>query len=98
MYENILKDALNKLVEDFNSYSELVALNYANGENKGKDWNWHNDGVLQWNRGSLNKTEEYLKSLAEAMGVSLCWDCSEHDFGHDDWKQKLTYKTVKIAD
>lgn len=41
-----MKATLEKLVKDFNDYSELVALNYAK-KKEGKC----DEGTLQWNRG-----------------------------------------------
>ena len=83
---------VKRLVEDFNNYSELVALNYAHQKEGRCD-----DGTLQWNRGQLSKIEEYLDELAPQAGVKLEWECKEHTFGHDDWKRELTYRTVRIA-
>ena len=53
---------LEKLMADYNDYSELVALNY---EKKVEE------GTLQWNRGSLNKTKEHLEEFAGLMKVKL---------------------------
>ncbi len=83
---------LEKLVEDFNNYSELVALNYAKLKEGKCD-----EGALEWNRGSLNKIEEYMEEFAATLNVKLEYECKEHTFGFDDWKRKLEYRTVKIA-
>jgi len=85
------REMIGKLVEEFNGYSELVALNYAQIKEGKCD-----DGTLQWNRGSLNKIEEHLRMFAEMCGVKLYWDCREHIFGFDDWQRVLTYRTVRV--
>lgn len=85
------KELITKLIEDFNSYSELVALNYAK-KKEGKC----DESLLQWNRGSLNKIEEYLNTVAEMCGIKLRFECREHEFGFDDWKRTLEYRTVKV--
>lgn len=88
-----MNEMILKLVADFNTYSELVALNYSK-QKEGKC----DEGTLQWNRGHLYCIEEYLKAMAEEMGVSLDWECGEHTFGYDDWKRQLTYRTVRIKE
>ena len=88
-----MKDFIMKLVEDFNAYSELVALNRAKITEGTGDIE-----TLEWNRGSLNKIEEYLELLAEDNeGISLRWECKEHIFGFDDWERKLEYRTVEVV-
>lgn len=83
---------LNRLVKDFNEYSKLVALNYAQiKEDKTID-----EGVIQWNRGNLNRIDEYLEELADLAGVKLVRECGVHSFGYDDWKRELEYVTVHI--
>ena len=87
-----MKNILMRLVKDFNEYSELVALNYAKIKEVECD-----DSILQWNRGNKNRIEEYLKELADSLGVNLIWECKEHEFGYDDWKRTLEYRTVSIS-
>lgn len=87
-----MKAMLEKLVKDFNDYSELVALNYAK-KKEGKC----DEGTLQWNRGNMNRIEEYMKGLADVMGVKLEYECGVHSFGFDDWKRNLEYRTVRIV-
>lgn len=88
-----MKDFIMKLVKDFNEYSELVALNYSKMKEGKCD-----ESTLQWNRGNLNRIEDYLKQLAESTeGVNLKWECKEHTFGFDDWKRQLEYKTVRVV-
>lgn len=83
---------VNRLVKDFNEYSELVALNYSKKKEGECD-----ETTLQWNRGNLNRIEEYLIELAKSLGVNLNWECKEHTFGFDDWKRQLEYRTVSIS-
>lgn len=83
------KEMLKKLIEDFNSYSELVALNYSQMKEGNCD-----EGTVQWNRGHLYCVEEYLTSMAEMMGIELVWERREHTFAFDDWKRQLEYRTV----
>lgn len=87
-----MKNILMRLVKDFNDYSELVALNYSKLKEGKCD-----ETTLQWNRGNLNRIEEYLKNAADSTGVTLNWECKEHTFGYDDWKRVLTYRTVEIS-
>lgn len=87
-----MKLMLEKLVDDYNNYSELVALNYAK-KKEGK----FDEGTLQWNRGSKNRIEEYMLELADVMGVELEYKCGVHSFGFDDWKRNLEYRTVHIV-
>lgn len=86
-----MKNILVRLVKDFNEYAELVALNYS----KIKEGKCDNS-TLQWNRGHLAQTENYLKELADSLGITLNWECKEHNFGYDDWKRVLEYRTVAI--
>lgn len=87
-----MQNILMRLVKDFNEYSELVALNYAKIKEGECD-----DSTLQWNRGNKNRIEEYLRELADSLGVNLIWECKEHEFGYDDWKRTLEYRTVSIS-
>lgn len=88
----MMKKILMRLVKDFNEYSELVALNYSKKKEGACD-----ESTLQWNRGNLYQIEEYLKEAADNVGVTLDWECKEHEFGFDDWKRVLEYRTVKIS-
>ena len=90
MNELLITGLITKLANDFNRYSELVALNYEQ-QKEGKI----DEGTLQWNRGSLDKIEEHLSMIAEAAGVPLYWTFGAHDFGFDDWKRVLSYRTVE---
>lgn len=74
---------LEKLMADFNDYSELVALNY---QQKAEE------GILQWNRGHLYCVEEMLKEFAELNGVNLVFTCGTHPF----LETELEYRTVHI--
>lgn len=85
------KAIIKRLVEDYNSYAELVALNYAKVREGECD-----DGTLQWNRGTLSQIKAYLTELATALQVKLCWECGDHPFGYDDWKRSLNYRTVSV--
>lgn len=88
-----MKNFIMKLVKDFNDYSELVSLNYAQMKEGKCD-----EGTLQWNRGNLSRIEDYLKQLAESTdGVNLKWELKEHTFGFDDWKRQLEYRTVRVV-
>lgn len=88
-----MKNFIIKLVKDFNNYSELVALNYAKMKEGKCD-----DSMLQWNRGNLNRIEEYLNDLSKTVpGVNLKWECNEHTFGYDDWQRQLEYRTVRVV-
>ena len=88
-----LDPIIDRLIEDVNNYSELVALNYQQRrEGKFKD-----DTVVDWNRGNLNAMEDYLRELAETTGVKLVWECGVHTFGFDDWQRALEYVTVRRA-
>ena len=57
-----MNDLIMHLVNDYNTYSELVALNYAQLK-EGK----LEDSVLQWNRGHLSRIQDYLTQLAEVI-------------------------------
>lgn len=74
---------LEKLMSEFNDYSELVALNY---QQKAEE------GILQWNRGHLYCVEEMLKEFAELNGVNLVFTCGTHPF----LERELEYRTVHI--
>lgn len=74
---------LEKLMADFNDYSELVALNY---QQKAEE------GILQWNRGHLYCVEEMLKEFAELNGVNLLFTCGTHPF----LERELEYRTVHL--
>ncbi len=88
-----MKNFIMKLVNDFNEYSELVALNYAKMKEGKCD-----EETLQWNRGNLSRIEDYLKQLAYTTeGVTLKWECKEHTFGYDDWQRQLEYRAVRVS-
>ena len=74
---------LEKLMADFNDYSELVALNYQQKAG---------EGTLQWNRGHLYCVEEMLKEFAELNGVNLVFTCGTHPF----LEEELGYRTVNL--
>ena len=86
-----MKNIIERLVEDYNSYSELVALNWAHKKEGQCD-----EGTLQWNRGHLYCIEDYLKQMAAMLGVKLIWTCGVHSFGYDDCKRELEYRTVSV--
>lgn len=90
--KEMVAGVVNRLIKDFNNYSELVALNYSKMKEGECD-----DSILQWNRGHLCQIEEYLKEAASSLGVTLYWECKEHTFGYDDWKRQLEYRTVSIS-
>lgn len=87
-----MKELMLKLAHDFNDYSELVALNYAK-EREGK---LYDKTLIEWNRGYRQHIEDLLKEIAKQTGAKLIWECGEHEFGFDDWKRTLEYKTVQI--
>lgn len=88
-----MKGIVLRLVKDFNTYSELVALNYSKMKEGKCD-----ESTLQWNRGNLSRIEEYLMELTKNMdGVNLKWECKEHTFGYDDWQRQLEYRTVRVV-
>ena len=89
---DFMRELLESLIEEFNDYSELVALNYAQKRDGKCD-----EGTVQWNRGSLNKIEEHLEKVAELMGVRLEYKCESHVFGYGNWRRTLEYRTVKEA-
>lgn len=74
---------LEKLMSEFNGYSELVALNYYRG---------HDKETLEWNRGHLHCVEEMLKEFAELNGVNLVFTCGTHPF----LEEELEYRTVNL--
>lgn len=75
---------LNRLVKDYNSYSELVALNY---------YRKHEKGITEWNRGSLSIIREYLEDFAKSIGVELTFTCGTHPF----LNYELKYITVSYT-
>lgn len=74
---------LEKLMSEFNGYSELVALNY---------YREHDKETLEWNRGHLHYVEEMLKEFAELNGVNLVFTCGTHPF----LEEELEYRTVNL--
>ena len=90
--EMTMKDFIKKLVKDFNEYSILVAVGRAR-EKEGKS-----SEFLEWNRGSLNRIEDYLKQLIESTSeADLKWGVNECVFGTDDCERKLKYRTVRVV-
>ena len=88
-----MKKIIVRLVEDYNEYSKLVALNRAHIKEGTCD-----EETLQWNRGHLSCVRDYLDELSKVVpGVNLEWECGEHTFGQDDWKEQLVYKTVRAT-
>ena len=91
--EDSMKEFILKLAQDYNNYSELVALNYAHMK-KGTC----SESDVKWNEGHLNQIEKYLKYFeSNAKGVKLYWECEEHDFSFDDFQRQLIYRTVDVA-
>ena len=91
--EDSMKKFILKLVNDYNNYSELVALNYEKMK-EGKC----SESDVQWNRGHLYQIEDYLKYFeSNTKGVKLYWECGEYNFGFDDFQCQLKYKTVDVA-
>ena len=86
-----MEKMLFTLIQEFNNYSKLVALNYEQVK-KGKI----DRDTLQWNRGGLDKIEDHLKMVADTMGATLQFEIKEHTFGYDDWKRVLEYRTVWV--
>lgn len=82
---------LQKLVEDFNDYSELVALNREQKQEGSCD-----EGMFQWNRGHLNCIDKYLRTIAEDMSLELIWECNEHNFECQGQERQLKYRTVRL--
>lgn len=74
---------LEKLMGEFNGYSELVTVNY---------YREHDKEVLEWNRGSLNMVEDLLKEFAELNEVNLVFTCGTHPF----LEVELEYRTVNL--
>ena len=87
------RDFLDRLLEEYNSMSELVALCYA----KRRDGETVDEGTIQWNRGHLYAIEDHLQTLAALLGTRLDFTCGKHDFGTKDWKwhRELEYITVR---
>lgn len=72
---------LNRLINDFNSYSELVALNR---------YKKHEEGITEWNRGSLSIIRDYLTDFTKSRGIGLIFTCGTHPF----LDYELEYVTV----
>ena len=87
-----MKKMLERMIKDFNLYSGMVALSYE-WMKEGKC----DEGMLQWNKGSMNRIEEYMKELAEALDVKLEYEYVADVFGYDDWKRVLEYRMVRAA-
>lgn len=79
---------LEKLMADFNDYSELVALNYEQKKEKPE----FDEGILQWNRGHLYCVDELLKDFADSCRVKLVFTCGTHPF----LERELEYRTVHL--
>ncbi|PNH18653.1 hypothetical protein B6K86_08635 [Lachnospiraceae bacterium] len=80
---------LEQMVDDFNHYSRSVALSRADDKD---------EGTLQWNRGSLDRVEDYMEGLAHLMGVKLKYKFDVHVYGRGEkWEQELKYGTVEIV-
>lgn len=79
-----LRRIICSLTEDYNTYSELIALSRVNNANV---------GILEWNRGNLNRVETYLKKMAQICDVKLIWGIEEPHFFSDKFPV-LIYKTV----
>lgn len=80
---------LEKLMADFNDYSEPVALNYEQKKEKKLEFD---EGLLQWNRGHLYCVDELLKDFADSCGVKLVFTCGTHPF----LERELEYRTVHL--
>lgn len=78
------QEILNRLVEDYNSYSELVALNR---------YKKHERGLTEWNRGSLSIIRDYLRDFAKSCKVELIFIHEVHPF----LDYELEYTTVSYT-
>lgn len=58
-YEDLINELLRHLVNRYNDYSQLVAINYHKK---------HDEGTLQWNRGSKDVYKEEAEELAQKLG------------------------------
>lgn len=57
-----MRDLLGNMIEDYNTYSQLVAFNLRYGSD---------EGTLQWNKASMKYAEDYMERLAKILGVKL---------------------------
>ena len=90
--KKMMKKYLFKLIADYNTYSELVALCYEK-----KKEGTCTEETLQWNRGNFYRIKEYLDDLAADLGVKITYTFGPHTFGYDDWKRELEYVTADIS-
>lgn len=79
---------LDRLVGDYNHFSELVALNRKKMKEGQCD-----EGLLEWNRGTLNQIEHYLEDLVKEFGLELNYEYGSHEF----MDYELEYLTVKLV-
>lgn len=84
----MLNDVLDKLISDYNTYSELVALNRVQH---------HDPSITQWNSGRLDSTEAYMAELADILGVRLTYLFGDHGYVTPDGRKMLSFYKVKRA-
>lgn len=86
-----MKELITQLIEDYNTYSELIALNREHiKEGRGER------EILEWNRGQYNYISNLLSKLAADARIKLQYEYGPHPFGFDDWKRTLEYRTVRL--
>ena len=84
---------LEKMVDDFNKYSELVALRYIRREESK-----YAERLLQRSIGRRECIEEYMKGLADLMGVKLKYGHGFEVYGRgEEWEQEIKYRTVEVV-
>lgn len=88
---NNLTDLLLKTANEYNIYSQLVALCRAYKE-EGKC----TEEDLQWKRGYRSCCENQLKEVAAIAGATLIWECSENVVATCDQQRTLEYRTVRV--
>jgi len=88
-YEKMINDMLHHLVERFNSYGQLVAINRHNN---------HDEGILEWNRGNRCAYEEEAIDLARKLGRKVDYEMKEEKIMKDTPNEyTVEYRIMKIS-
>lgn len=88
-YENLARDLLNRLVGRFNTYSELVALNY---------YKKHEGGTIQWNRGHEDAYEDEARELAEQMVIKINYEMMKSKYFEGETEEfEIEYRAMYLT-
>lgn len=99
MFNPKAMDILVKYVEDFNSFSKLIEMNYHDLENvpvDDEEQRQRIEGNLKWNKACRYCVKEFLENLSNLIGIKLNFDYGPHHMKYGFWEGDMFFQTVDI--